>query len=59
MSRRQAPPGMECNERIRLTEADIDAAVERFGPIIEAAIREIEEDDVVQAGQSSTPRECA
>jgi hypothetical protein len=50
---------MECNERIRLTEADIDAAVERFGPIIEAAIREIEEDDVVQAGQSSTPRECA
>jgi hypothetical protein len=49
--------GMKGVERIRLTEADIDVAVAEYGPIIEAAMREIEEEDAAQAGQSSTPGE--
>ena len=43
--------GMEGVERIRLTQADIDAAVAEYGPIIEAALREIEEEDAAQASQ--------
>ena len=56
--------GMPGVERIRLTEAEIDAAVAEYGPIIEAALREIEEEEAQaaqagQSGQSSTPEECA
>ena len=51
--------GMEGVERIRLTEADIDAAVTEYGPIIEAALRDIEAEDAAQAGQAIDGGQCA
>lgn len=49
---------LEGVEHIRLTKADIDAAVAEYGPIIEAATCEIGAEDAVQTGKAIEGQTC-